>query len=182
MEVEGPKIMGWKELINPCPCRCRTEEAVLHRSEVWALEEHLGPGGAATEQIPVYIFCLAFGCRSLGKPLLEKPDKGVPVVTHGNSLVQRNALKIGWNPVTQSQINKQGKPPVVLHQPWPKISIFLSLFNNQVPFSPSPPKEINHICSRLLEIKRTKTRMYGFLSFSYTEIQGHGNTRLRGLE
>lgn len=55
-----------------------------------------------------------------------KSDKGVPVVTHGNSVVQRNALKICWNSVTQSQTNKKISS-VVLHKLWPKISISPSL-------------------------------------------------------
>lgn len=37
---------------------------------------------------------------------MRKSDKGVPVVAHGNSVVQRNALKICWNPVMQSQTKK----------------------------------------------------------------------------
>lgn len=76
----------------------------LHRSEVGGA---LGTRGGSHRGNAFLHFLACFGCRSLGKPLVWKSDKGIPVVTHGNSVVQRNALKICWNSVMQPQTNKK---------------------------------------------------------------------------
>lgn len=153
--------------------------------QVWGLSTGgaLGAWEAAPERMPSYIFWLALAIGLWGSLYWRNQTKVFLLLLMGIHWFREMPWKhVEIQLCSLRQPKKPTKLPVVLHQPWPKISIFLGLFNNQVPFSPFPPKEKKHICSRLLEIKRAKTCMYGFLSFSYTECQGHGNTRLRGLE
>lgn len=142
------------------------------------LEGHWGRR-AAPEQTPACVFWLAWAVGP-GEPSTQQ-------------IRQRHSCCYSWEFTGSEKCPENMLKPsyVVLEKHKCLLQCFASLSQKSVFSSvylvircllPSPPKEKKNICSRLLEIKGTQTCKYGFLSFSYTESQGHGNTRLRGLE